>query len=88
MSLLDHDHRFQKNVSPMDSGLTEGKEIHIDDGVFIGAHSFILKGVRLGKGRVVGANSVVTETFPGNSIVAGNPARLIKKVEMIDKINQ
>jgi acetyltransferase-like isoleucine patch superfamily enzyme len=78
VSLMDHDHEFAKDISPLDSGLTEGKEIIIEDNCFIGAHSFILKGVKLGKNCVVGANSVVIDSFPDYSVVAGNPARLIK----------
>lgn len=78
VSLIDHDHNFRADVSPMDSGISEGREIIIGDECFIGAHSFILKGVVLGKHCVVGANSVVAESFPENSVIAGNPAKLIK----------
>ena len=81
VSLIDHDHKFAKDISPMDSGLTEGMEIKIGDNCFIGAHSFILKGVSLGKNCVVGANSVVNESFPDYSVIAGNPAKLIKSLE-------
>lgn len=80
VSVLDHDHEFIKDVSPMETGITEGEEIRIEDGCFIGAHSFILKGVHLGRCCVVGANSVVVDSFPDNSIIAGNPAKLLKKL--------
>lgn len=79
VSLLDHDHNLSNiDISPMDSGITDGKEIVIEDDCFIGAHSFILKGVHLGRHCIVGANSVVTKSFPDFSVIAGNPARLIK----------
>ena len=81
VSILDHDHRFAKDISPLESGITKAEEIVIGDNCFIGAHSFILKGVTLGKNCVVGASSVVTKPFPDYSIVAGNPARLIKSLE-------
>ena len=81
VSLIDHDHKFAKDISPMNSGLTEGQEITIGDDCFIGAHSFILKGVKLGKNCVVGAGSVVREPFPDYSVVAGNPAKLIRRLE-------
>jgi len=80
VSFLDHDHNFQADVSPMDSNITSGQEIIVGDGCFIGAHSFILKGVKLGKYCVVGANSVVVNSFSDYSIIAGNPAKLIKKL--------
>lgn len=78
VSFLDHDHNFIPNLSPLDSGISTAKEIVIGDNCFIGAHSFILKGVNLGEHCVIGANSVVTESFPAFSVIAGNPAKLIK----------
>lgn len=82
VSVIDHHHSLlTKNISPIDSGLTVGKPIVIADNCFIGAHSFILAGVRLGKQCVVGANSVVTKSFPPFSVIAGNPARLIKTIK-------
>jgi len=79
VSILDHDHNFDSpEISPLDSGISEGKEIIIEDNCFIGAHSFVLKGVHLEKNCVVGANSVVTKSFPAGSVVAGSPAKLIK----------
>ncbi len=49
----------------------------IEDDVFIGMNSLILKGVRLGKGCVVGAGSVVVKDVLSGVIVAGNPARQV-----------
>lgn len=79
VSMYDHGHVFQPNISPVDSGLTKGDPIIIEDNCFIGANVFISKGVHLGKHCVVGANSVVTKSFPDYSIIAGNPAKLISK---------
>jgi len=82
VSLMDHDHNvLNPDIPPLEGGITEGKEIVIEDECFIGAHSFILKGVRLGKHCVVGANSVVTKSFPAYSVIAGNPARLIRTLK-------
>jgi acetyltransferase-like isoleucine patch superfamily enzyme len=57
------------------------KPIVIGDDVFIGAHAIILKGTVLEEGCVVGAGAVVSGTFPRRSILAGNPATIIKKLD-------
>ena len=50
----------------------------IEDDVLIGANSVILEGVRVGKGSVVAAGSVVTKDIPPGVVVAGSPAKIIK----------
>ena len=55
--------------------------IIIEDNVWIGEYSAIMKGVRIGEGSVVAAHAVVTKDVPPFSIVAGNPARVVKSVE-------
>ncbi len=56
------------------------KPVEIKDGVFVGAHAIILKGVTVGEGSIIGAGSVVTKTIPAGEIWAGNPAKFIRKV--------
>ena len=53
----------------------------IEDNVWIGEYSAIMKGVHIGKGSIVAAHSVVTKDVPDYSIVAGNPARVVKRLE-------
>lgn len=58
------------------------KKIVIGDYCWIGMNSTILAGVTLGPSTIVGANSVVTKSFPkGYCVIAGNPAKLIKELE-------
>jgi acetyltransferase-like isoleucine patch superfamily enzyme len=52
----------------------------ISDFVWIGANVIILKGVTIGEGAIVGAGSVVTKDVPPYTIVAGNPARIIREI--------
>jgi acyl-[acyl carrier protein]--UDP-N-acetylglucosamine O-acyltransferase len=52
--------------------------IRIDDDVFIGASSIVLKGVHIGCGSVIGAGSVVSNDIPEHCIAAGNPAKRIR----------
>ena len=54
--------------------------IHIERNVWIGFDSCILPGVTVGEGSIVGARSVVTQNVPPFTIVAGNPARVIREV--------
>lgn len=53
--------------------------IIIEDHVWIGNNVIILKGITIGSGSIVGAGSVVTSSVPKNSMVAGNPARILHK---------
>jgi len=57
-----------------------GKEIHVGEDCWIGGCAIILPGVKVGKGCVIGAGSVVTKDVPDYTVVAGNPARKIKDV--------
>lgn len=63
-----------------DPSCTLSGAVCIEDDVFIGARSIILKGVTLGRGAVIGAGSVVSKNVPEMTIVAGNPARVVKKI--------
>jgi acetyltransferase-like isoleucine patch superfamily enzyme len=53
----------------------------IADNVWIGMNATILKGVSIGENSVVAAGSVVTKSVPPNSVVAGNPAVVVKQFE-------
>jgi len=53
----------------------------IKKGASLGSNATILAGVTVGENAIVGAGSVVTKNVPSNTIVAGNPARIIRKIE-------
>jgi acetyltransferase-like isoleucine patch superfamily enzyme len=73
--VLDWNKGFEfKNWSKVES-----KRIHIHRNSWIGFKSIILKGVEIGRGTVVASGSVVTKNTEEYSIVAGNPARFIRK---------
>lgn len=59
-------------------GEPKSRPIVIEDNVFIGYASTVLKGVTIGKNSIIGANSVVTKDIPANVIAAGNPCKVIK----------
>lgn len=65
-------------VPPLDRKLYSKGPVVIEDNVWIGDKATILPNVKLGKGCVVAANAVVTKDMPAFSIVAGNPARVVK----------
>jgi acetyltransferase-like isoleucine patch superfamily enzyme len=57
----------------------EIRPVRICRGAWIGTDSFILKGVTVGEGAIVGANSVVTHDVPAHAVVVGSPARIVKR---------
>lgn len=69
------------DVNPDNRSATYGRPIVIEDKVWIGINSTILQGVKIGYGAIIGAGSVVTKDVEPLTIVAGNPARVIKKIE-------
>ncbi|ABS22917.1 2,3,4,5-tetrahydropyridine-2,6-dicarboxylate N-acetyltransferase [Bacillus cytotoxicus] len=57
------------------------KPVIVEDDVVIGANVVVLEGVTVGKGAVVAAGAIVTEDVPPYTVVAGTPARVIKKID-------
>lgn len=55
--------------------------VRIEDNVFIGMRTTILKGVHIGKNVIIGANSLVNKDIPDNCVAAGNPCRVIMTIE-------
>lgn len=63
----------------MYQGIYSRGPIHIGEGTWIGASATILDGVKIGRGCVIGAGSLVTKDLPDYSIAVGSPASVIKK---------
>jgi acetyltransferase-like isoleucine patch superfamily enzyme len=76
--------KIQRRLPFEDRKNTVTRKVVIEDDVFIGAHSTILKGVNIGAGSIIGACSVVTKSIPSNEIWAGNPAKFIKSIAHVD----
>lgn len=55
-------------------------ETHVKKGASVGSSATILCGITIGENAIVGAGSVVTKDVPPNCVVAGNPAKVIKKI--------
>lgn len=78
--MLTTNHETSNTEIPMwHQGFTAPNPIVIEDDVWIGARVTILGGVTIGHGSIIGAGSVVTKSCEPYSIIAGNPAKLIKK---------
>jgi acetyltransferase-like isoleucine patch superfamily enzyme len=76
VSIISQDHDINNfNIIPESNPIKIGREC------WIGANSTILPGVELGNHTIVGANTVVTKSFPeGNIIIAGTPAKVIRRI--------
>lgn len=72
---------LSNNHDPNDLMILTCKPVLIKESAWIGAGATILPGVCVGKHAIVGACSVVTKDVPDYTVVAGNPARIIKKID-------
>ena len=83
-------YKFRRNdlpnrlMSSKDWSDVKSENIIIEDDVWIGTNSIILKGVKLGRGSVIAAGSVVTKSTKPFHIYGGNPAKIIKEIDVIN----
>lgn len=78
IKVISSNHNFKKDREPV-----KENPIVIGDNVWIGTNAIILSGVIIGDNSIVAAGAIVTKNVPKNVIVAGNPARIIKHLKVI-----
>lgn len=69
------------DIPSRNAGLEYARPVTIEDNVWICTGALILPGVTIGTGSVIGAGSVVTKNIPPMSLAAGNPCKVIKKLQ-------
>jgi len=80
--LTDFDHGYEDiSMARLNTDLVSKGPIFIGDRCWLGANVFVGSGVSLGEYCVVAANSVVTKSFPPFSVIAGSPAKVIKRYD-------
>ena len=83
--VTDHFHgttksRKELQIPPRLRILSTKGEVKIEDDVWLGEGVVVMPGVTIGKGSIIGANTVVTKDIPAYSIAAGVPAKIIKQI--------
>ena len=82
-TILTHDGSTKMHI-----GYSRVGRVKIGDNVFVGQNSVILPGVEIGSNVVVGAGSIVMSNIPDNSVVMGNPARIISTLDEFIQLNR
>ncbi|MBL0710395.1 MAG: acyltransferase [Colwellia sp.] len=81
VTICDSDRHPIDSILRAKGGKGDVAPVCIENDVWIGMNSVVLKGVSIGKGTVIGANSVVNKDIPANVIAAGVPAKVIRNIE-------
>lgn len=83
-SFFSGSHPLDPDVRNGTRGPETGKPINVGDDCWLGGNVIVLPGITIGQGSTVGAGSVVTKDVEPYSLVAGNPARFIRKIKVPD----
>ena len=87
VQLINGSHELESGFNQAIRPLAPSLPIAVEDYVWLGAGSIILGGVTVGRGSVVGAGSVVTKDVPPCTVVAGNPAKVIRQLNVESSSN-
>jgi acetyltransferase-like isoleucine patch superfamily enzyme len=83
--ITDHSHgeinAINLQIPPSERKVISKGPVIIEDNVWVGEGVAIMPDVTIGKNSIIGANAVVTKSFPKDSLIGGNPAKLIKVIE-------
>ncbi len=77
--ISDTNHIYDDVTQPIKrQGLRDGRRVEIGPGAWIGIGAVVVGNLRIGENAIVGANAVVREDVPDRTVVAGNPARIVR----------
>lgn len=76
----DHGHEFIDVRRPYNTQGFPTRPVFIGRNVWLAMGTFVMKGISIGDNCLIGANAVVTKSFPANSLVGGVPARLLRTI--------
>jgi lipopolysaccharide O-acetyltransferase len=80
----DHMHSYEETDQPVqEQGITRVAPVIIADGAWLGQNVVVGPGVRIGRGAVIGANSVVLQDVPDFSVAVGAPARVVRQFAQV-----
>lgn len=78
--ISDHIHAYSDTArAVLEQGVEQIREVVIDDGAWLGQNVVVCPGVRIGRGAVIGANSVVLDNVPDYSLAVGAPAHVVRE---------
>ncbi len=79
--ISDHSHVFGDiSQAIKDQGVSEGREVRIGEGAWLGQGVVVLPGVRIGRNSVIGANSIVRNDVPDYCVAVGAPAKVVRRI--------